>query len=95
MFRPEHQANIQATYNWTNGASLGGTIRYVGDSYDSAANTYVLQSYTLLDLRAAYPVNETFELYGRVENALDEDYETIRNYGVVGRGIYVGVRASF
>lgn len=93
--RPEHQANIQATYSWGNGASLGGSIRYVGDSFDNAANSYVLQSYTLLDLRAAYPVNEHLELYGRIENALDDDYETTRNYGSPGRGVYAGVRARF
>ena len=88
-------ANIQAIYTWENRASLGGSIRYVGDSFDNAANTYVLQSYTLLDLRASYPVNETFELYGRVENAFDDDYETTRNYSSPGRGIYAGVRARF
>ena len=93
--RPEHQANIQATYSWENGAKFGGSIRYVGDSFDNAANSYVLQSYTLLDLRASYPVNENLELYGRVENALDDDYETTRNYGSPGRGVYAGVRARF
>lgn len=93
--RPEHQANIQATYTWENKASLGGSIRYVGASFDNAANSYVLQSYTLLDLRASYPVNETFELYGRVENAFDDDYETTRNYSSLGRGVYAGVRARF
>ncbi len=93
--RPEHQANIQATYTWTNDASLGAAIRYVGASFDNAANSYVLQSYTLVDLRASYPVNETFEVYGRVENAFDDSYETTRNYGSPGRGAYVGVRAKF
>jgi vitamin B12 transporter len=93
--RPEHQANIKATYTWTNGATFGGAIRYVGKSFDNAANSYTLQPYTLLDLRASYPVNETFELYGRVENAFDDDYETTRNYGSPGRGLYAGVRAKF
>ena len=51
--------------------------------------------HTLLDLRASYPVNETFEVYGRVENAFDDDYETTRNYGSPGRGVYAGVRARF
>lgn len=93
--RPKHQANIQVAYTWADGASLGGAIRYVGKAYDNAANTNVLQSYTLLDLRASYPVNDTFELYGRVENAFDDDYETTRNYGSPGRGLYAGVRARF
>lgn len=93
--RPDHQANILATYTWANQASLAGAIRYVGKSFDNAANSYVLQSYTLLDLRASYPVNETFEVYGRVENAFDDSYETTRNYSSPGRGAYVGVRAKF
>lgn len=93
--RPEHQANIQATYTWPNEAAFSGAIRYVGKSYDNAANNYVLQSYTLLDLRASYPLNETFEVYGRVENAFDDNYETTRNYSSPGRGAYVGLRASF
>ena len=93
--RPEHQANIQTTYSWSNDASLTGAIRYVGASFDSAANTYVLQSYTLLDLRAAFPVSDALEIYGRVENAFDDDYETTRNYSSPGRGAYVGFRARF
>jgi len=93
--RPEHQANIQATYRWANDAALTGAIRYVGDSFDNVGNTYVLQSYTLLDLRASYPLTEALEVYGRVENAFDDDYETTRNYSSPGRGAYVGVRARF
>lgn len=93
--RPEHQANIRVTYEWENGGSLGGAIRYVGKAYDNATNTNVLSSYTLLDLRASWPVTEKVDVYGRIENALDEEYETTRNYGSPGRGAYVGVRARF
>jgi len=93
--RPEHQANIAWTYVWPAGVSATAAVRYVGESFDNAANSYRLQSYTLLDLRAAWPVTERLEVYGRVENALDDDYETIRNYGASGRGVFAGVRARF
>lgn len=93
--RPEHQANIAWTYAWPTGVSATAAVRYVGESYDDAANTYRLQSYTLLDLRAAWAVSDRLEVYGRVENALDDDYETIRNYGALGRGVFAGVRAKF
>jgi vitamin B12 transporter len=46
-------------------------------------------------LRASWQVSETIELYGRVENLTDEDYETARGYGTPGRGAFVGVRARF
>ena len=93
--RPEHQANIAATYVWPAGLSTTAAIRYVGESFDNAGNTYKLQGYTLLDLRASYPVTERIEVFGRVENAFDDDYETVRNYGSPGRGVFVGARASF
>ncbi|MES2895921.1 MAG: TonB-dependent receptor [Pseudomonadota bacterium] len=93
--RPEHLANIQATYTWSNEASLTAAVRHVGASFDNAGNTYVLQGHTLLDLRASYPLTGALEVYGRVENAFDDDYETTRNYSSPGRGAYVGVRAKF
>ena len=93
--RPEHQANLAATYRWRSGLSTTADIRHVGASFDNAANSYVLQSFTLLDLRASYPVSETFEVYGRVDNVLDDSYETARNYGTLGRTATVGVRAKF
>lgn len=93
--RSEHQADIAVTYAWSNGATLGGEIRYVGRSYDNAANTTVLQSFTLVDLRASYPLTESIEVFGRVENAFDDDYETVRNYGSTGRAAYLGVRGRF
>lgn len=93
--RPKHQANIQATYQWASGATFGGVIRHVDDAFDNAANTYVLQGRTLVDLRASYPATDRLELFGRVENLLDEAYETTRNYGVTGRAAYAGIRARF
>ena len=93
--RPEHQANLAATFDWPVGLSTTAAIRYVGASFDNAANSYVLQSYTLLDLRASYPVNDTFEVYGRVDNVFDDSYETARNYGTMGRTATLGVRAKF
>ncbi|MFZ3006612.1 MAG: TonB-dependent receptor, partial [Phenylobacterium sp.] len=44
--RPEHQANLAATYKWPVGLSTTAAIRYVGASFDNAANSYTLQSHT-------------------------------------------------
>jgi vitamin B12 transporter len=93
--RPEHSANLEATYAFENKATVGVAFHYVGKSYDDTANAFALKSYTKLDLRAAWPVTEAIEVYGRIENAWDDDYETVRNYGSPGRGAYVGVRGRF
>jgi len=70
-------------------------IRYVGDAFDNAANSFVLQDYTLVDIRATAPINETIEVYGRVENLFDKAYTTTRNYSSLGRSAIAGVRARF
>ena len=93
--RPKHAANLSADYAWPLDISTGVTVRYVGDTFDNAGNTFVLQDYTLVDLRASWTINETFEVYGRIENLFDEVYATTRNYGTARRGAVAGVRARF
>ncbi|NGM48718.1 TonB-dependent receptor [Caulobacter sp. 602-2] len=93
--RPSETANLNADYDWSNGLTTGVSVQYVGESYDNATNARRLKSYALFDLRAAYPVNEQFEVFGRVENLFDKEYQTIYRYGSVGRGFFAGVRAKF
>lgn len=90
--RPQRTASLIADYTFAFGLQLGGTLAHVGDSFDDAANTRPLDSYTLVDLRAAIPLSERIELFGRVENLLDEQYETVFGYGTAGRGAFGGVR---
>ncbi|MGH1556682.1 hypothetical protein ACRAWD_00570 [Caulobacter segnis] len=54
-----------------------------------------MKDYTVVDLRASYAINGTYEVFGRVENAFDKDYQTILNYGTPGRRAFVGLRARF
>ncbi|MBO9709494.1 MAG: TonB-dependent receptor [Caulobacter sp.] len=77
------------------GLNGGITMQYVGHSFDTLANTRRLKSYVLTDVRIAYPINDTFEIYGRIENLFDQQYETIYRYGTLGRGAFAGVRARF
>jgi len=93
--RPEHMGNLSASWAWTPDVSTTASLRYVGETFNNATNTQVVDAYTLVDLRASWQVNGTIELYGRVENLFDEDYATVLNYGVPGRGAFVGLRARF
>ena len=93
--RPVHTANVSATYVWDIPLTTGIGLRYAGNAFDDAANRNVLGHYTLVDLRASWAINDTFDLYGRLENTFDVKYATTRNYGTMGRGVYGGVRAHF
>ncbi|WP_347304102.1 TonB-dependent receptor [Croceibacterium sp. TMG7-5b_MA50] len=93
--RPRHSGSVSADYRFAFGLSLGGTVQLVGDSFDNAANTARLDGYTLVAVRAEMPVAERWSIYGRVENAFDEEYQVVRGYGTIGRAVHGGVRLRF
>ncbi|MBN9481007.1 MAG: TonB-dependent receptor [Bordetella sp.] len=93
--RPEHMANFAADYAFASGLKTGMSVRYVGETFNNDANTVKVDAYTLVDLRASYPIDDHLEVYGRVENLFDEDYQTVLNYGVPGQGVFGGVRVRF
>ncbi|GMM92981.1 TonB-dependent receptor plug domain-containing protein [Qipengyuania sp. MTN3-11] len=91
--RPNFFATIFADYATSFGLNLGADLRLVGDSFENATNTIKLDGYEVLDLRASFDVTDRFELFGRVENVFDADYQTAAGYGTAGRGAFLGVRA--
>ena len=68
---------------------------YVGPSFDDAANTRKLAGRGLVDLRGSVPLGPSLELYARVENLFDKHYETVYQYGALGRTGAVGIRAKY
>ena len=76
-------------------------LRYSGrahdSGYDAGFNTIpiLLKAYSVVDIRAAYPLSERLEVFGRVENLLNQHYETAYPYGAPGRGGFIGVRSRF
>ena len=54
-----------------------------------------LDDYGVLDLSARYTLVQGLEVYARLENAVDEDYEEVLGYNVGGRAGYVGLRLNF
>ncbi len=77
---------------------LTATVRYNGPETDSVRPTNPrgrVAGWTRADIAGRYSLNERVELYGRVENVLDEKYQDIFGYGTPGRSGYVGLRVRF
>lgn len=99
--RPQHAGS--ATVDWTSpiGLKLGGTLTVTGKSFADRANLVPIDSYTLFDLRASYPITKSVELYGRVENLFNKRYTIVMDsftgdrFGTYGRSAYGGVRVRF
>ncbi|SEA10787.1 TonB-dependent receptor domain-containing protein [Variovorax sp. YR216] len=89
--RAKDQATLGADYQigaW----KLGGSALYVGQRYDDAANTRVLNGYTTVDLYVEYRVAKDWSVQGRVSNIGDVNYETAWGYNQPGRAFYLTLR---
>lgn len=92
--RPRHLANIGVLYAALDDRlRVSGNYRISRDSID--VGNVAIEDYGVFDLSAAFTLNDRVELYGRVENATDEDYEELIGYRTPGRSFFSGVRLRF
>lgn len=54
-----------------------------------------LDAYQVLDISATYTLVSGWDIFGRVENALDEVYQEVRGYYTLRRAAYLGTRFTF
>ncbi len=81
---PEHQANLGADFSFTDRLSIGADVSYRSGVYlrgDEANLLGKTDAYTILNLRGEFKITEYATFFARVENALDEEYET---FGLLG-----------
>lgn len=81
---PSHQAGLWGTYTFDhgtlNGLTIGGGIRYIGDSWGDIGNTFMVPSVTLYDammrydLAALNPKLQGMQLQVNAKNLADETY---------------------
>ena len=93
--RAEHVASLNLGYSFLDGkASVDLGIDYNGKQLNRKANPVMLDDFTLVNLAAAYKISERIELFGRVDNLFDTDYEEVPGYQTTGIGFFAGVRGT-
>lgn len=96
--RPRHAITVSADWQAPlAGLVLGGDLRMASNAveYDFFGTPAMLEGYVVGTLRASVPVSGQIELFGRVENVGDTDYETASGFNTPGRSAYIGARARF
>ncbi|MEQ8936790.1 MAG: TonB-dependent receptor, partial [Amphiplicatus sp.] len=88
--QPQHSVSLNGDWRATKRFSLGATLRYNGEEGDGAGP---IERWTRVDLRASYAATKSLELFGRIENAFDADYQDVLFYGEPGVAAFGGVRA--
>ncbi|WP_311968985.1 TonB-dependent siderophore receptor [Pseudomonas baltica] len=75
---PRHMASGWLNYTFKegplNGLSLGGGVRYVGELYGDNTHVYKVDSYTLFDAGASYPLTKKVTVALNVENLANKHY---------------------
>ncbi|MFC1499278.1 TonB-dependent receptor plug domain-containing protein, partial [Verrucomicrobiota bacterium] len=99
--RPKHSGSAGANWQWTKRGMININLIYVGERddryYDSSMFMSLdseLSDYTLVNIATSYAVNDHLEIFGRIDNLLDEDYEEVTGYGTPGLSGYAGIKAS-
>lgn len=93
--QPDHALTISADWDgnaFGNALNIGGDVRLVSDSFDNAANTVRLDGFAVVRFRASYSIGDNLELFGRIENAFDADYQTVAGFATPGQSAFGGIR---
>lgn len=81
---PENLLKAGATYALTTHLSIGADIQYTSDVIlrgDEGNQDDPIDGYTIIDLRAEYAATKKLQVFAKVNNVFDEDYETFGLYG--------------
>jgi vitamin B12 transporter len=87
--QPKHGGAVFVDVEASDRLKLGASLIANGREIDVGADN---DSWARLDLRAAYALNDALEIYGRIENATDSDYQDVAGYAEPGRSVFAGVR---
>lgn len=93
ILRPEQLMNVGGSYLSDDGRfSFNAFYRGSADTIDSAT---ALEDFEVLDINARFRINEHVEIYARIENAFDEEYQEIASFFSADRASYIGVKLDF
>lgn len=81
--------DTEVARNW----QLTGSMRHVDNLMDLSSTKG--DNYTVFDTTLSHQIGENTELYFRVENLTDHQYQTTRGFGTSDRAFYIGVRGTF
>ena len=70
----------------------GMDLRSVGERFDDAANTRLLNGYRLINLYATKTLSKTWKLQMRVDNATEETYQEVGSFATPGRTVFATLK---
>ena len=96
--RPRHKESLTAMWNPTDQLTLSATVLHVGDWVDGNRDFSIPRmtapGYTVVNLAGNYQVNEYTNIFARVDNLFNEQYQNPTGFERPGIGVFGGVRVA-
>ena len=99
--RPQHAGRADIGYAFDGGRGLVAvSAEYVADNIDNNFATFpaapvTLDPYWLVNVAASYKVQPGVEVFGRIENLLDQHYQEVYGFETASIAAYAGVRLTY
>lgn len=95
--RPQHSGGVVLDQQVRPGIDLNLSYRFSGERRDNDFSTWPatpvnLDGYGIVNVAANWKITPNIQLFGRIDNLFDAEYEEILGYGTVGITGYIGVR---
>jgi vitamin B12 transporter len=92
--RPEHSAAFDVTFIGSDRFEMTLSGLVVGQRLNSASSSSLLPGYGRLDLSAKYMLAANTELFGRIDNLTNTQYQDPAGFNAPGLSAYIGLRWS-
>lgn len=97
--RPRHSGGVVLDQRIRPGIDLNLSFRFSGERRDNDFSTWpatpvTLDGYGIVNVAANWKITPNIQLFGRIDNLFDAEYEEVLGYGTVGITGYLGVRVG-
>jgi vitamin B12 transporter len=96
--RPKHKASLNGTWQATDEWSFAATLLYVGPWVDGNRSFTIprlnANGYTTVNVATSYDIDDTWTVFGRIDNLFDRQYQDPVGFMHQGIGAFAGVKVK-
>jgi vitamin B12 transporter len=92
---PRNILSLGLDFQPTDKVNITTTALTVSSQYSTRTSTTKQDGYTVVNVAGQYDLDERMQLWLRIDNLLDEDYEEVQTFQTSGVSVYSGVRFNF
>jgi len=92
---PVDQASAGLSYLPVQSIRVNVDYRFAGARYNFPANVGKLGSFGVVNFSATYDVTKQWQIFGRIDNLFDQQYEEVLTFGTPIRSVYGGVKFTY